>query len=390
MRHTLETLVRQRVFQIACGYEDQDDADTLRTDPLLKLVCGRLPETGRIWPASRPCPAWRTPSIARAATGWPWPWASSICASGSGTACPTHIVLDIDGTDDPTHGAAGRERLPRLLPPAHVPPAAGLRRRDRPAHHRGAAPGQHPRQPGVVAVLKRVVRAHARPLAGGDASRCGWTAAARCPPSTTGARPSGVAYTIGLIPNAAPDGAGRPAAGRGAAPAGRQRRREGPPARRDGLSGRELGPPATGGLQGRGAAQGPQHPLRRHHPHRCRPRRSTTGTSPAATARTGSRTSKSACFADRLSDHRFWANQFRLLLHAAAYWLLDTAPPLVGARMRVARLQLDTLRLRLLKIGGRVYQLPRSGPPAAWPPATPASRSGTTSPPTAASMNNPG
>ena len=33
---------------------------------------------------------------------------------------------------------------------------------------------------------------------------------------------------------------------------------------------------------------------------------------------------KVACFADRLSDHRFWANQFRLLLHAAAYWLLDT------------------------------------------------------------------
>src|SRR5215216_1391559 len=44
--HTLETLVRQRVFQIACGYEDQDDADSLRTDPLLKLVCGRLPDSG--------------------------------------------------------------------------------------------------------------------------------------------------------------------------------------------------------------------------------------------------------------------------------------------------------------------------------------------------------
>ena len=32
---------------------------------------------------------------------------------------------------------------------------------------------------------------------------------------------------------------------------------------------------------------------------------------------------KHGCFADRLSCHRFWANQFRLLLHAAAYWLLD-------------------------------------------------------------------
>src|SRR5213080_3718667 len=43
VRHTLATLVRQRVFQIACGYADQDDADTLRTDPVLKLSCGRRP-----------------------------------------------------------------------------------------------------------------------------------------------------------------------------------------------------------------------------------------------------------------------------------------------------------------------------------------------------------
>ncbi len=46
IRHSLETLVGQRVFQIASGYdEDQNDADTLRSDPLLKLVLGRLPET---------------------------------------------------------------------------------------------------------------------------------------------------------------------------------------------------------------------------------------------------------------------------------------------------------------------------------------------------------
>jgi hypothetical protein len=42
VRHSLLALVRQRVFQIALGYEDQDDADTLPRDPLLKLLCGRL------------------------------------------------------------------------------------------------------------------------------------------------------------------------------------------------------------------------------------------------------------------------------------------------------------------------------------------------------------
>jgi hypothetical protein len=57
-----------------------------------------------------------------------------------------------------------------------------------------------------------------------------------------------------------------------------------------------------------------------------------------------------------LSDCRFWANQFRLLLHAAAYWLLDTLRRWL-CRQGYPPLQLDTLRLRLLKIGGRVREL---------------------------------
>jgi hypothetical protein len=44
-----------------------------------------------------------------------------------------------------------------------------------------------------------------------------------------------------------------------------------------------------------------------------------------------------------------------LLLHAAAYWLLDTIRRWLSA-MQVARMQLDTLRLHLLKVGGRLYQ----------------------------------
>jgi hypothetical protein len=60
--------------------------------------------------------------------------------------------------------------------------------------------------------------------------------------------------------------------------------------------------------------------------------------------------------ADRLSCHRFIANQFRLLLHAAAYWLMDALRrKLIASGSR--RMQLDTLRLGLLKIGGRVREL---------------------------------
>lgn len=59
---------------------------------------------------------------------------------------------------------------------------------------------------------------------------------------------------------------------------------------------------------------------------------------------------------DRLSCHRFIANQFRLLLHACAYWLMDALRRKL-IESGVSRMQLDTLRLRLVKIGGRVREL---------------------------------
>ena len=45
-RHSLKALIKQRVFQIACGYEDQNDSNSLREDPLLKLLCGSMPQSG--------------------------------------------------------------------------------------------------------------------------------------------------------------------------------------------------------------------------------------------------------------------------------------------------------------------------------------------------------
>src|SRR5712691_4197307 len=43
---THHDLLKQRVFQIAAGYEDANDANTLRHDPIFKLLLDRLPETG--------------------------------------------------------------------------------------------------------------------------------------------------------------------------------------------------------------------------------------------------------------------------------------------------------------------------------------------------------
>ena len=43
---TLHDLLKQRVLHLAAGYEDANDANTLRHDPIFKLLLGRLPESG--------------------------------------------------------------------------------------------------------------------------------------------------------------------------------------------------------------------------------------------------------------------------------------------------------------------------------------------------------
>jgi hypothetical protein len=44
IEHTFPEMVRSRVFGILAGYEDQNDHDTLRTDPVFKLLAGRSPQ----------------------------------------------------------------------------------------------------------------------------------------------------------------------------------------------------------------------------------------------------------------------------------------------------------------------------------------------------------
>ena len=66
---------------------------------------------------------------------------------------------------------------------------------------------------------------------------------------------------------------------------------------------------------------------------------------------------KLALKADRLSCCRFLANQFRLLLHAAAYWLLDELRRRLMASGVRGRRQFDTLRVLVIKVGGRVREL---------------------------------
>lgn len=59
-------------------------------------------------------------------------------------------------------------------------------------------------------------------------------------------------------------------------------------------------------------------------------------------------------FADRTSCHDFVANQFRVLLSAAAYILVDTLRGAALCNTELANAQIDTIRLKLLKIGARI------------------------------------
>ena len=61
--------------------------------------------------------------------------------------------------------------------------------------------------------------------------------------------------------------------------------------------------------------------------------------------------------ADRTSCTKASANQFRLFLHAGAYWLMWSLRSLMPKRSPWRVAQFDTLRLRLIKIAARVVEL---------------------------------
>ena len=74
-------------------------------------------------------------------------------------------------------------------------------------------------------------------------------------------------------------------------------------------------------------------------------------------------------FADRTSCHRFLANQFRLLLSSAAYVLVQALRRTALAGTELARAQVGTIRLKLLKVAARV-RVRSAGWCCAWPAAT--------------------
>lgn len=61
-------------------------------------------------------------------------------------------------------------------------------------------------------------------------------------------------------------------------------------------------------------------------------------------------------FADRTSCHRWWPNQFRLLLACLAYVLVERLRALALAGTELAHAQANTLRVKLLKLGAVIIR----------------------------------
>ena len=107
IRHTLEDLFSQRVFGIACGHPDGNDANRLADDPIHKLLLGRDPVSG--------APLASQPTVSRFENGVGRAALYAMARELAACVIERHrrrlggrvrrITVDLDPTDDPTHGA---------------------------------------------------------------------------------------------------------------------------------------------------------------------------------------------------------------------------------------------------------------------------------------------
>ena len=112
IQYSVEELIGQRVFGLACGYEDLNDHDRLREDPMLALATGRVPGEGAL--AGRntlnrleltPGDASRTDRYKKIVYDDEAIGRFFVDAFlEAHETPPERIVLDLDATDDPLHG----------------------------------------------------------------------------------------------------------------------------------------------------------------------------------------------------------------------------------------------------------------------------------------------
>jgi Transposase DDE domain group 1 len=353
-RHSLQALIKQRVFQIACGYEDQNDSNSMREDPLLKLLCGSMPQSGAELASQ--------PTISRLenapSAGACYRMAEALFELYLGErgkeGVPEKILLDFDSTDDPTHGDQEGSYYHGYYGQHMYHPLLVF---DGESGHLICAllrAGNTHGSNSAVALLKRIV----------GRLRNRWPevhielradAGFAVPALYDYCEAQGITYTVGLITNSRLEELACDLLEEARRRYGEQQQKA--------------------KLFCEGTYQATSWEHQRKVIYKAEVMEQGTNTRFLVTTRSDGpkdlyefyarrgesenwiKDLKLALKADRLSCHRFMANQFRLLLHACAYWLMDALRRKLVASGARRKMQLDTLRLHLIKIGGRVREL---------------------------------
>jgi len=354
IRHGIETMLKQRLFSIALGYEDTNDAAFLRSDPAVKIAAGRLPSSSPDL-ASQPTLCRLENRVTRRDIRRLSEELFSLYLQAHPKKRKV-VIIDMDSTDDPTHGAQqlslfhgyfGQHMYHPLLIFDGItgfPMAAILR------------PGNSHASHGAKAVLQRLIRKLKRAYPGSTILLRADGGFA-IPDIYTLCEQERIYYTIGLITNdrlkAKTDALLDQAVSLFEETGKKHRlftsfyyRADSWHRRRRVIAKAECMPQGTNrrfvvtNLPG-----GAQELYDDIYVHR-------------GDMENRIKELKNHLKADRLSCHLFLANQFRLLLHTFSYcmiWFLRES--LQGTELACA--QADTLRLKLLKIGARIVQTTR-------------------------------
>ncbi len=355
VRHQLWDMIRQRLHQIVAGYEDCNDADTLRGDPILKTVCDRLPDSDPDL-ASQPTLSRLENSVGIKDLMRLGRWLLKRYIGRLKKRRPRKVVLDLDSTDDHTHGQQelafyhGYYRSHILHPLLIFDGESGdlIAAVLRPGN-KGAAFQ-------AVAVLRRVVAAIQKALPTVQIEVRADSGFAT-PKLYDFCEQEGLQYEIGLSRNP------------------RLEREVEPLLERTRLQFEASGEKQRDFGEFRYQAKTWKHSRRvvakvevnevginRRFVVSDRidlsPRQLYDHYTDRGQTENFIKAFKTHLSMDRLSCHRFWANQFRLLLHAMAYQMfLILRDYLYGTPWQ--NLEVETLRRRILKIGARVRETTR-------------------------------
>jgi len=356
--HQLDEIIRFRMLMIAAGYEDGNDAGTLRHDPMFKLAMGRLPEDDPL--CSQPTIS-RLENLPDKRTLLRMGYAMVDFYCDSFRQVPRRIVLDVDDTFDAAHGGQQLRLFNAYYDEYGFQPIVVF---DGDGRLVGAVlrPARRPDGREIVTLLRRLIgRLRANwprvdILLRGDSHYC-------TPEVLRFCRANRVDYALGVAPTTTlrrhigkleqTTTARFAAAGAGARDKLRRFKEfydgAGSWDRVERIIARvEAGPEGadTRFIVTNLNAGSPRTIYEKVYCQR-------------GQAENHIKSFKTHLAADRTSCHTASANQLRLFLHAGAYWMMWSLRVLMPRRSSWRVMQFDTLRLRLIKVAVRVVDLKR-------------------------------